>query len=69
MEKVQEVSSLMVGSSLFLLGGTILIGGSLSFLGFMVFAPMTLGGFGLCMSSISRLNQLQLIPELFRRAA
>lgn len=69
MEQVQEVSNLMVGSSLFLLGGTILIGGSLSFLGFMVFGPMTLGGLGLCMSSISRLSQLQLIPEFIRRAA
>lgn len=68
MEQVQDVSSLMVGSSLFLLGGACLLSGSLSFLGFMVFAPMTLGGLGLCMSSISRLKDL-VMPDSIKEAA
>lgn len=69
MEQVQDVSNLMVGSSLFLLGGVCLLSGSLTFLGFMVFAPMALGGLGLCMSSISRLKSMLPMSDFIREAA
>lgn len=69
MEEIQEFSNLMIGSSLCLLGGTLLIQGSMSVLGFMVFTPMALGGLGLCITSVMKISQFNLITDLFKEVA
>jgi hypothetical protein len=55
MDFIHDFSNLMIGSSLCLLGSVFVFEGALSFLGFAVFAPMALGGLGLCLGSIQKL--------------
>jgi hypothetical protein len=65
MNIINEISQLMIGGSLCLMGSVFVIEGSLSLLGYAVFAPMALGGLGLCLSSLKKIfPSIPLLGEL-----
>ncbi len=59
MDMIRDISQFMIGGSLCLMGSVFVIEGSLTLLGYAVFAPMALGGLGLCISSLKKI-----FPEL-----
>lgn len=65
MNMISEISQLMIGGSLCLMGSVFVIEGSLSILGYAVFGPMIIGGFGLCLSGLKRIYpSIPLLGEL-----
>lgn len=56
METLEQIAHLSLAFSLFIFGTVMISGGSLPFIGWMIFLPMTIGSLGLLVSSVNELT-------------
>ena len=64
MNKLQDISNLLTGTSLCIVASIFILEGSLSLLGIIIFVPMALGGLGMLLNSIRQIYSWEIFDEL-----